>query len=713
MKNAHTLDRREFLKISALAGGGLMLALHLPGWRGDAVAADGPLAPNVFIAVDGEGRVTFRFAWNELGQGAMTSLTMVAADELDVDPARVVTELAPAGPEYGNNVTGGSSSMRRSWEPLRRAAATAREMLKSAAAERWGVTAVGCRTENGFVIHPDGAARLGYGDLAAAASALPVPEDPPLKPVAARRLVGTRFARLDTPDKVAGRARFGLDLTVEDGFVAVAARCPVQGGSLKGCEDSAARAVPGVREVVSFDDWVAVLADDTWSALRGRDALKPDWDLGPHAGESSATLADRLAAAAAAPGVVSLDEGGVDAALAAAPTRVEAEYVTPLIAHAPMEPMNCVADFADGRCTVTVPSQASLWARDTVAQALDLPPGNVTLQPTLVGGAFGRRLWSDFAVEAALLSRKVGRPVQLVWSREDDFRHDFFRPPSRHRLVGGLDAQGRLTVWTHRVAASSISKQNFPGSIPEGGADEQMVDGVANSPYAVPARRVEQTIVDTHLRVGWWRAVYNNQSAFANECFLDELAHAAGRDPVDFRLDLLGDAPRLAGALRAAAERSGWPRPSAAGRGLGVACHESFGSQAAVVAEVSVDDAGRLRAHRVVSVLECGVCVNPDAVRAQMEGAVAMALGETLRGRIDIENGRVVQGNFDQYALLRLDEMPAVETHILESGEPMGGVGEPPVPPVAPAIANAVFAAAGLRLRELPLAAALAAARRG
>lgn len=701
MKREPMMNRREFLRVSALAGGGLALAVHLPGLAG--AEEGGALAPNVWIEIRADGHVRVAFAWNEMGQGAYTSLTMTAADELDADLALVETGIVEAAPRYGNNITGGSSSMRRSWEPLRKAVAAAREMLRSAGAGRWGVPAAECRTENGRVVHPDGRSSLGYGELAAEAAALPVPDDPPLKKPADYKLIGREYPRLDTPDKVAGRTRFCIDMSLPGMLTAVAARCPVQGGRLRGCDESAARAVPGVRDVIAFDDWIAVLADHTWAAIRGRDALRPDWDEGDHADESSGTLAAHLLERSLQPGAVALDEGDIEAAAAGAARKVEAVYRTPFISHSPMEPMNCLAHFENGRCRVTAPTQASLMALRAVASALEIPPENVSLQPTLVGSAFGRRLMADFAVEAALLSRRAKRPVQIVWTREDDMRHDFFRPPSLHRLAATVDDRGRITSWFHRVTAPSISAQNFPGSIPEGGVDEGAVDGAANIPYAIPNRRVEFVMARTHLRIGWWRAVYNNQNAFANECFLDELARAAGRDPVEMRLEMLADSPRLAGALRVAAEKSGWPRPSAPGRFLGVACHSCFGSHGAQVAEVSIDGRGLPRVHRIVSVVDCGIAVNPDAIRAQMQGGAAMALGEALGGRIDIENGRVVQGNFDRYPLLDISQMPEVETHILQSGDPIGGIGEPVVPNTAPAVCNALFAATGRRLRELPI----------
>ena len=701
MKSERNLSRREFLQISALAGGGLALAIHLPGIAN--AEAPGKLAPNVWIEVAPDGRVIVSFAWNELGQGAFTSLTITAADELDADLDLVETRMVEAGRRYGNNITGGSSSMRLSWDPLRKAVAAAREMLREAAANRWDIPPAKCRTEKGRVLHPDGSRSLGYGELAAEAAALPIPENPRLKTAAELRLVGRDFPRLDTPDKVAGRTRFGIDQSLPGMLIAVAARCPVQGGTLKSFDEAAALAVAGVREVIAFDDWVAVLADHTWAAISGRDALSPRWDEGEHAGESSATLAARIEERSLQPAAVAVDEGDVAAAAAAAAHRLEAVYRTPLIAHAAMEPMNCVAHCEGDRCRVLVPTQASLMTLNAVAEALDIPPENVSLQPTFVGSAFGRRILGDFAVEAALLSRRAKRPVQIVWTREDDLRHDFYRPPSHHRLSAALDADGRVAAWTHRVTAPSISAQNFPGSIPEGGVDEGALDGAMNMPYVIPNVRVEYAMAATHLRIGWWRAVYNNQTAFANECFLDELAVLAGRDPVEMRLEMLGDHPRLAKVLRTAAEKAGWPRASAPNRFLGVACHSCFGSHAAQVAEVSVDSEGRPRVHRIVSVVDCGIVVNPDAVRAQMQGGAAMALGEALRGRIDIENGRVVQGNFDQYRLLDISEMPEVETHIIAGGDPIGGIGEPVVPNTAPAVCNAIFAATGKRIRDLPV----------
>ncbi len=690
------LSRRDFLRVSAGAGAGLWLGFRVGASEARA-AAPAAFSPNSFLSIDAAGAVTIWVIRSEMGQGVHTSMPMLVAEELECDWRSVRVEQAPTGPEFGNMSTGGSRSVRDSWIPLRKAGAAAREMLVAAAARRWGVEPASCRAEAGRVIHSATGRSLGYGELAAAAARMPVPGDPPLKDPKAFRLLGKKVARLDTAAKVAGRATFGLDVRLPGMLFATVARPPVHGGSVAGFDAGKARKVPGVRAVVAVPSGVAVVASSTWAAIRGREALEVRFEGGPNASLDQGAVERLLSDPAAKPRVVRAD-GDVEAALAGAPRRLEAVYQAPFLAHATMEPMNCTARVTATGAELWAPTQAPTWARSEVAKALGLSEAAVTVRTTLLGGGFGRRAIPDFAVEAALVARAARAPVQVVWTREDDMRQDLYRPASRHELRAGLDAAGTLVAWHHRVRAPSISAQLFGRR--EGRPD--VVEGAVAVPYAARAVLVDCVTPAVGLRVGWWRSVYSSQNAFAEECFIDECAAAAGRDPVAFRRALLEGHPRLRGVVDLAAEKAGWGSPLPAGRGRGLACHSSFGSWVAEVAEVSVER-GAVRVHRVVAAIDCGHVVNPDTVEAQVESAVVYGLSAALRGEITLEAGRVREGNFDDYQPLRMDEMPAVEVHVVKSSEAPGGVGEPGLPPIAPAAANALFAATGRRLRRMPL----------
>jgi isoquinoline 1-oxidoreductase beta subunit len=693
------LSRREFLGVSAGGAAGLWLAVNLPPSAAEAAAPAG-LSPDAWLRVEPSGVVTVFLAKSEMGQGTFTGMAVLVAEELEADwkSVRVVQADADAK-RFGQMSTGGSRSVRGLFDPLRTAGAAAREMLVSAAAKRWKVDRATCRAEQGSVVHAPTGRRLGYGALATAAAREPVPRDPPLKDPSRWRLIGTRVPRLDGPDKVRGTARFGLDVRVPGLRFAAVARPPVVGGKVARFDAAKARAVAGVRHVVEVPSGVAVVADSTWAALQGREALAVTFEPGPNGALDSAALTKALAEAP--PQKPARREGDVDAALAAAARRLEGTYELPLLAHATMEPMNATADVRRGRAELWLPTQAPTWAQADVAKALGLPLDRVKVHVTFLGGGFGRRAIPDFAVEAALVSRAVKAPVQVVWTREDDMRHDLYRPAARNELRAGLDAGGRLVAWHHRVRTPSISQQLF-GTPQRWGDHPDVLESAIAFPYAAGAVQVEAAIPEVGVRVGWWRSVYASQNAFPEECFMDELAAAAGKDPLAFRLEHLPEGSRLRGALVLAAERAGWGKPLPAGRGRGLACHSSFGSHVAEVAEVSVVD-GRVRVHRVVAAVDLGVALNPDSVEHQVEGAVVYGLSAALRGEITLAKGAVVQGNFDDYEPLRIDEVPEVEVHIVPSREAPGGIGEPGLPPIAPAVANAVFALTGKRIRRLPI----------
>lgn len=702
------LTRRQFLKSVSVGGAALVIAVQWPrellaaGGEAAAVGAGAlEFAPSVFLRIDAGGAVTVTVARSELGQGARTVVPMLVAEELEADWSLVRVEPAVAHPErYGPMTTGGSSTVRGGWDPLRKAGAAAREMLRQAAAERWGVALGECRAEKGAVVHGPSGRTLPYGELVGEASRLPVPQDPPLKERRDWRVIGTSPARLDTPEKVRGAAKFGIDQERPGMLVAAVDRCPVFGGKARAWDAAAALAVPGVRAVQAISTGVAVLADSTWAAWRGREALRTAWDEGPHAALSSETIRAQLDAAAATGGKLVRQDGDADAALGAAARRLEADYEVPFLAHAALEPMNCLADVRADLAEVWAPSQAPQWAQQAVAGVTGLPLDKVAIHTTLSGGAFGRRLMFDFAAEAAELSQAAKAPVKVVWTREQDMARDYYRPVSLHRMTAGLDAAGRLTAWRHLVVAPSIVAQNFP----DAPADEEpdAVDGAIGWPYDVPNVQVAYARVDTPVPIGWWRSVYNTQTAFANECFLDEIAAAAGVDPLDLRRSLLPAGGRHRAVLERAAEAAGWGSPAPAGRARGLAVHESFGSICAQVAEISVAR-GEVRAHRFVCALDCGVAVHPDQIAAQVEGCVALALSAALHGEITLENGRVRQRNYDDCPIVTLDVMPEVEVHLIAQQPRPGGVGEPPLPPVFPALCNAVFAATGQRVRRLPI----------
>lgn len=720
MPNLTDLDRREFLTVAATAAGGLLLGVR-PARAGNAEAARAAVGLTAFVEIAPSGAVTIASKNMEIGQGVKTALPMLVAEELDADWERVRVVEAPFDEaRFGSQGVGGSTSVWENWLPLRRAGAAARQMLVAAAAARWRVDSAALRTEAGVVIHPRSGRRAPYGTLAAAAARLPVPQDPPLKSPEQFRLIGRRIAPADIADLVRGRARYGLDVRVPGMRYACIARAPF-GARPVDVRDEAALGLPGVERIIPMDGsdpvgvrpGVAVVADSTWAAIRGCRALGLAWQEDPSAG--TAELESRMAAALERGGKVLRSDGDVDAALAAAARTVDAVYELPFLAHVPLEPPNCIAHARADRCEVWAPTQDPGDVRAIVARTVGLPPDRVTVHPTRSGGGFGRRLMVDYAAEAALLSQRSGAPVQVVWTREDDLSHDFYRPAGRHRLRAALDGTGRVTAWWHHLA--NPSRYAYAGVTRVGPeASELYPDDFPAG--CVPNLRYQYTNVDTPIARGAWRSTLHSSNAFAAESFMDEVAAAAGRDPLAFRLDWLGaprklpygghggpvfDPGRLAGVLRLAAERAHWDRPLPAGRARGIAGRFTFGSYAAEVVEVSLDPANGFRVDRVVAAMDCGIVVNRSGAEAQVEGGVLEGLCAALYGRITVEAGRVRETNFDAYRWLRIGEAPRIEVHFVERGEEPRGLGEPPVPPLAPALANALFALTGRRVRRLPL----------
>jgi isoquinoline 1-oxidoreductase beta subunit len=716
------VSRREFVKAGA-ALSGLIVALQLPAYARTATGALarlGPtLSPSAFLEIAADGTVTFRLSKCEMGQGVRATLPMIVAEELDVAPESIRVEHASADPKYGDQATGGSSSISSLWQPLRKASAQAREMLVGAAARTWGVPASQCVTAQGAVRHEPSGRRLSYGALVPVAAALAVPEEPQLKDPKSFRLLGRPSRRLDTAAKVDGSARYGIDTRLSGMVYACVARCPVFGRPLTGYDAAQARAVPGVIDVVPLeagelligDFWrfelpgaVAVVAENSWAAMKGCKALDCRWE--PAGGIDSAGLARIFRDRSAQAGRLGRNDGDAETALEHAATVVEADYEVPFLAHATMEPMNCTASVRAGRCEVYAPTQDP-GTVSQLAQALTgLAASAVEVHTTIMGGGFGRRFEMDWVIDSIRVSKALSRPVQVVWTREHDMQHDNYRPASYHVLRGGLDSGGKLVAWTHRVVAPSIIAWHAPGVLPPGSAAAagEALDGAADLAYAIPNLRVDYCPVKTPVPVGWWRSVYASQTCFANETFLDEIARRAGRDPVDLRRELLAGSPRHLAVLNRAAEEAGWGTPMAAGRGRGIAIHKFFSDAiVAEVAEVTVGEKG-VRVDRVVCAIDCGLALNPDIVKAQMEGGIVYALSAALKGAITLESGRVKQSNFHDYPVLRHSEMPRVEVHILESVDPPHGVGEPAVPPLAPAVANALAMASGKAVRRLPLA---------
>ncbi len=702
-----TLNRRSFLQVSAAAGGGLIVAAWLPSWTGTGVAgAAGSFEPNVWIKVNADDTVRIMLTMLEMGQGVMTSMPMLVAEELDFDWSRIKTEWAGADPKYGNpnfggqQLTAGSNSVRGMWKVLRESGATARVMLVKAAAQTWGVPEDSCTTDKGEVIHQASGRRLKYGALVDKAAALPVPTGVTLKDPKNFKVLGNSLARLDVPEKVNGSAVFGIDVKLPGLLTAKVVRCPVFGGKVARFNADKAKAVAGVKNVVQITNGVAVVADNYWSASRGAQALEVTWDEGPLAKLTSADILAKYRELAQQTGKVARNDGNADSMIASSKA-FERTFEAPFLAHATMEPMNCTADVRADGCDVYVPTQGQTPSHQAAVAASGLPADKVKIHVTYMGGGFGRRGEADFVMDAVETSKAIGKPVKVIWSREDDMQHDYYRPVSYARMWGAVDGSGKPTVFKQHIVQQSLMKRI--GGLPPNGVDFISVDGSANLPYDIPNIRVEYTEHDPGIPFGFWRSVGASFQGFVVEAFIDEMAAAAGKDPFQFRRDLLGKSPRHKAVLELAAEKAEWGKPLAAGRARGIAVMDAFGSYLAQVTEVSVDARGAVRVHRIVCTVDTGWVINPDTIKAQMEGGIVYGLTAALRGEITIKNGRVEQRHFGDYQMLRHNEMPLIEVYIVPSTEMPGGIGEPSTALAAGSLVNAVAAATGRRIYSLPI----------
>jgi isoquinoline 1-oxidoreductase beta subunit len=722
------ISRRKFVAAGAVAGAGLVIGVRLSGTllygqESDKAAKKAPPNPfDAYIHVAPDGKITLIVAKSEMGQGIKTGLAMILAEEAEVDFTSVSVEQAETRPDiYAHLGTGGSGSTMENFMPLRRAGATVRALMVTAAAAKWNVPITECEAKKGGVRHDKSSRSASYGDLVAAAAKLPLPDPDKvkLKDPAKFELIGHAVPRVDIPSKVNGSAQFGIDVRVPGMLYAMVARCPTFGGKATHFDATKAKVIPGVRDVFEIPalgadkftaGGIAIVADSTWAAMKGREALQITWDNGPAAAESSDAMREALRAAAKKPGKRVRNDGDVDAVLSNGAKKIDAMYELPLLAHATMEPMNITIHAGAGQAEVWAPTQSPDWVQGTVAQVLGVKPDKVIVHTTLMGGGFGRRYMADFPAEAAQIGKVVGKPVQLVWSREDDMTHDFYRPAACHRMQGAVDASGRPTAWFHTLTSTSIRGYWDAKAAPE----EQEVGGAAQMPYAIANVRLEYNPVSSAVPRAWWRSVENSFNGFAVESFIDELAGAAGKDPVEFRKSLLVKPPnwkpkneddvdpaRLRGVLELAANKADWATPLPKGRGRGIAAFCSFGSYFAEVAEVTIKG-GDFKIDRIVAAVDCGQVVNPESVRSQAEGAIIYGLSAALKNEITIKNGAVEQNNFDGYDPIRINEAPPIEVHLVQSKEDPGGMGEPGLPPIAPAVANAIFAASGQRLRKLP-----------
>ncbi len=720
------IPRRDFLKTSAAIGGGLCIAAYVPELAARPLenmpASGAVFAPNAFVRIAPDESVTVIVNHSEMGQGVYTSLPMLLNEELEADWSKIKVESAPVDAAYNHTVfgiqmTGGSTTTPSEWERFRKMGAMARLMLLDAAAQQWGVPASECRVEKGVVTHVASGRKATYGSLAAAASLLKPPANIPLKDPKQFTLVGKPTRRLDTPSKINGTAQFGLDVRLPGMLFALVARPPVFGGKVMSFDAAEALKVIGVRIVEQIPSGVAVIADRFWSAKLGREKLKISWNDGENANLSTSKMLEDFSKQSASPGIVAKKAGDPAAALAAAAKTITAEYDVPYLAHAMMEPLNCVVDLRADSCEIWTGTQFETVDRANAAQVAGLPPEKVQIHTTLLGGGFGRRAnpASDFVVEAMHVAKIAKAPVKVVWTREDDLAGGWYRPMWHDRFVAGLDAAGNPVAWTHTIVGQSITEGTpFAAyTINKEGVDSTSVEGAADILYGIPNLQVDLHSPKIGVPVQWWRSVGHSHTGFSVESFFDEVAHAGGKDPHELRRKLLATQPRMSAVLNLVAEKAGWGKPLPPGRGRGIATHFSFDSYVAQVVEASVEKDGAVRVHRVVCAVDCGRTVNPDIVKAQMEGGIIFGLTAALKTEITLENGRVQQTNFHDYQMLRMFQSPEIEVHIVPSEQNPTGVGEPGVPPVAPALTNAIFAATGKRVRRLPIRASDLAAGSG
>ncbi|MFI4987015.1 MAG: molybdopterin cofactor-binding domain-containing protein [Alphaproteobacteria bacterium] len=710
MLETNGISRRFFLVSSLAAGGGLMLGFRLPGIAEASAAGETGAEINAWVVIRPDESIVIRVARSEMGQGSFTALPMLVAEELECDWSKVRGEYVPASVNlarknvFGSMSTGGSRSIRDSQEYLRKAGATAREMLMAAAAATLAVPRAELTVAKGVITHKPSGRTTSYGAVAEAAAKIAPPQGVALKEPSAWTLIGKPQKRFDTADKVMGKPVFGMDVRLPDMLYATIAQCPVFGGKLKSYDEAKIKGMSGVRRTVVMADAVAVVADSYWQAKQALAALPIVWDEGANGKVSDATIHEFLKGGIAAEdAVVARKEGDVKAAFSAAAKLVEAEYWTPFLSHATMEPMNATAHVTADKVEVWAPSQNAQASLAVAAEAAGVDPRKVEVHITMLGGGFGRRgAFQDYVRQAVVIAKAVGKPVQLVWSREEDMKHDFYRPVSMVKFSAGLDAQGMPVVWRNRVSGQSILASMRPDAM-QSGHDLNFLEGLHDIPYGIPNILVDYAMRNTHVPVGFWRSVNHSQNAFYKESFLDEVAAAGGKDPYELRRALLKDKPKQLAVLDAAAKQAGWGTPPAPGIFRGIAYNDAYGSLTCQVAEVSVSSKGEVRVHRVVCAVDCGYVVNPDSVEAQIEGGIVYGLTAALYGEITIKDGRVEQSNFDDYPMLRMKEMPKVEVVQVPSGGFWGGCGEPGVPGVAPAVCNAIFAATGKRIRSLPL----------
>jgi isoquinoline 1-oxidoreductase subunit beta len=711
---ATEIKRREFLKAGAALGGGLLISLYVPEFAPATHAADSaakPVALNAFVRIGTDESVTVISNHSEMGQGIYTSLPMLLNEELEADWARVRVESSPVDAVYNHTVfgmmmTGGSTTTNSEYDRFRKMGAMARIMLVAAAAQSWGVDAQTCRAEKGFVIHMASGRRASYGSLAEAAAKIAPPTDIPLKDPKDFTLVGKPVHRLDTPSKTNGTAQFGLDVYIPGMLTAVVARAPVFGGKVVSFNADKAKAIPGVVNVVQVPSGVAVIAKGFWPAKLGREKLEINWDDGPGAAISTAEMRANFSALSKTPGLVARKVGDPTGALAGAAKTITAEYEVPYLAHCMMEPLNTVVDLREDRCEIWTGTQFQTGDRAAAAKVAGLKPEQVTLHTTLLGGGFGRRAnpWCDFVTEATEVAKAAKVPVKVVWTREDDIRGGWYRPMWYDHFAAGIDASGNPVAWTHTIVGQSIMAGTLFESFGiKDGIDSASVEGAADILYGIPHLQVELHSPKNEVPVQWWRSVGHSHTGFSVEAFFDEVAHAGGKDPYQLRRTLLAGQPRMLAVLDLAAQKANWGNALPAGRARGIATHFSFDSYVAQVAEVSVEKDGTVRVHRVVAAVDCGRTVNPDTVKAQLEGGIIFGLTAALKTEITLDKGRVQQRNFHDYPMVRMFESPAIEVYIVPSSEHPTGVGEPGVPPVAPAVANAIFAATGKRVRRLPI----------